>query len=85
MTLLELQFRVSFEKISYGTWRVYRRLSRGRYCYGITHDSLAVDRVTDSSISPSSRRYGYTLKQAYEALLSCVIRDRIFDNPKIRR
>lgn len=83
MTLLELQFLVSFEKVSYGTWRVYRRLSRGRYCTGITHDSLAVDRI-NSYASPLSSLYGYTLKQAYIALLSCVVRERVLVNSKLR-
>lgn len=82
MTLLELQFRVSFEKVSYGSWRVYRRLSRGRYRSGVTHNSFAVDRI-NSECDSRAFIYGYTLKQAYEALLSCV-GDRIMLNPKLQ-
>lgn len=83
MTLTELLSRVSVEKIGYGTWRVYLHFSRGRYCTGITHDSLAIDRIYSDAPSRSSL-YGYTMKQAFVALLSCVIRERVFVNPKLR-
>ena len=83
MTLFELLFCVSVEKIGYGTWRVYRHLSRGRYCSGISHDSLAVDRINSDAPSRSSL-YGYTMKQAFIALLSCVDSEKVLVNPKIR-
>lgn len=71
MTLEEAQNRLDFKKISYGTWRVtWNCYSRG-YRRGITHDSLAVDRI-NSDVAPRVHLYGYTLLQAYESLYRCL-------------
>ena len=76
MTLSELEDFVSFKKVGYGTWRVYRVFSRDRYVTGVSHNSFAIDRIS-SDVSPRTSLYGYTLKQAYLALLSCVDFSRV--------
>lgn len=67
MTLEGFQKRIEFHKIGYGTWRVILNCYSRGYRSGITHDSLAVDRI-NSDVSPRVHLYGYTLLQAYASL-----------------
>lgn len=74
MTLKDYESRLVFRKVSYGTFRV-EWFGSGFYCgptrRGITHNTLAIDRITDEYCPPRGSRYGYTLKQAFFALYSC--------------
>lgn len=73
-TLTELQNRLDYHKVGYGTWRVnWNCYSRG-FRTGVTHNSLAIDRI-NSDVSPRKSIYGYTLVQAYMSLYSCLTPD----------
>jgi hypothetical protein len=73
-TLKEYADHVSFQKTGYGTWKVIVSY-RDHYCTGITHDSMAIDRI-GCDLPARAREYGYTEKEAYEALYNSINFDR---------
>lgn len=79
MTLEELTIRV--HAISNGHGSVVVTLDRGKYySRGTCNNTLAYDRLS-CDIPDSAVRFGYTAKQAYEALLSCVVMDKKYPYP----
>lgn len=65
---------LDFHKVGYGTFQVLwygRGFNVSPTRKGISHDTLAIDRIKDDNLTPRMSRYGYTLKQAYESLYNC--------------
>ena len=74
MTLEQLQNRVTMTWIGYGTYRV-KTTHRGRQLSGITHNTLAIDRIKSDDCVPARKEVGlYTLRSAYQALHDEIIR-----------
>lgn len=68
MTLEQLQARIRFQWVGYGTFEVTMTY-KGKTLRTTTHDTLAIDRINTDDCTPPRQVVGfYTLKGAYQAL-----------------
>ena len=68
MTYEDLQQHItSIRKVSSGAWRVTIEY-RGEFYAATTNNSTAIDRFHNDEVSEKTSRYGYTAKQAFQAL-----------------
>lgn len=68
MTLEQLQARIRFQWVGYGTYKVTMTYN-GKTLSATTHDTLAIDRINTDDCTPPRQVVGhYTLKGAYQAL-----------------
>ena len=75
MTLEQLQNRIDFSWVGYGTYEVTMQY-RGKTLWAITHDTLAIDRINSDDCTPPRQVVGYyTLKGAYQALYNQIKRN----------
>lgn len=74
MTTQELNDRVKrIAPSGHGTWKVTIKY-RGKEYSAYTHNSLAIDRLSNDGMPSNQNDYGYTYKQALQTIYDEVVK-----------